>query len=83
MTEYRMRYRLQALGRHRSAWAEWGFFFLAVIVAAALLAAFAMTSPILSGPAPLPDSDPKPQASASGGQGGGAALEPAPPDTPN
>ena len=43
---------------HRSAWTEWGPFWLAVILAAGLLLAFALTSPIFRGPAPLPESDP-------------------------
>lgn len=84
MTEYRMRYRLQTLGRPRSAWVEWGLFFLAVIVAAGLLASLALTSPILSGPAPLKDAG---QATSSGASGGGKApsaggLPEPPPDLP-
>jgi len=91
MTEYRMRYRLQTLGRPRSAWAEWGLFLLAVIAAVGLLAALAFSSPIFSGPRPLPDSDPKVQAGGGGGGNGGGgngggvgggSTQPPPPDLP-
>jgi hypothetical protein len=42
----------------RSAWAEWGPFVVAALLAAGLLIVFALTSPIFRGPAPLPESDP-------------------------
>jgi len=79
MAEYRMRYRLQMTGRERSAWIEWGLFLLAVIVAACLLASFALTSPILAGPAPLPDGGQAASSSHSGGNGGGGGGLPEPP----
>ena len=46
--------------RSRSRWVEWGPFVLAVIIAVGALIALATTSPILSGPKPLPGSDPTP-----------------------
>lgn len=86
MAEYRMRYRLQMTGRQRSAWVEWGLFLLAVIIAAGLLASFARTSPILAGPAPLPDGSQAASSSHSGGNvgggGGGSLPQPPPPSVP-
>jgi hypothetical protein len=84
MAEYRMRYRLQMTGRQRSGWVEWGLFLLAVIVAAGLLASFALTSPILAGPAPLPDGGQAASSSHSAGNvgGGGSLPEPPPPSVP-
>ncbi len=74
------RYRFFA-PRSRSRWAEWGPFLLALIVGAGLLLAVALTSPIFSGPAPLPDSDPQPSSASSGPS---ASLAPAegPEETP-
>jgi hypothetical protein len=46
--------------RSRSRWVEWGPFVLAVIIAVGALIALATTSPIFSGPRPLPGSDPIP-----------------------
>lgn len=46
--------------RSRSRWVEWGPFVLAVIIAVGALIALATTSPIFSGPKPLPGSDPIP-----------------------
>jgi hypothetical protein len=66
----------------RSAWTEWGTFLLAVMLAAALLIAFAITSPIFRGPRPLPASDPSPNNQSSFGLDQGSADRPedAPPD---
>jgi hypothetical protein len=68
--------------RSRSRWMEWGPFVLAVIIAVGALLALATTSPILSGPKPLPGSDPTPnQVSAptapdDSPQGEDAAVDP-------
>jgi len=69
--------------RSRSRWVEWGPFLLAVIIAAGALIALATTSPILSGPKPLPGSDPTPgQVSAPSGPDGSQQDEDAAVDPP-
>lgn len=65
---------MSSSSKRRAALSEWGPFFLAVILAAALLIAFALSSPIFQGPAPLPESDPSRSTQAA------ASSDPPPPD---
>ena len=79
MNDYRTRYRLQTWGTPRSSWKEWGPFLLALILGAGLLIGLAVTSPIFSGPKPLPASSAPAKSSgpaaSSGAPASGPALE--------